>query len=115
MAGIFSEETVYGRRSSQYDADGWRWPGDRNVASVQSIVDALEQDIEPRGSGENGRKVLELAIALRESHRRGHAAVPLPLRDRRLRIIAHQGRMENKKPLMGHDAYMAQVRSTTSF
>ena len=42
-------------------------PGDRNVASVQSIIDALEQDIEPRGSGDNGRKVLEIAIALRES------------------------------------------------
>ncbi len=68
----FPRHSVYGMRSSEYDDDGWRWPGDRNVASVQSIVDALEMNIEPRSSGDNGRKVLEMAIAIRESHRRGH-------------------------------------------
>lgn len=113
VEGLFPEESVYGRRSSEYDEEGWRWPGDRNIASVQSIVDALEEDTEPRGSGDNGRKVLELAVALRESHRRGHAAIQLPLEDRSLRLIPHAGRMENKKPLYGRDAYMAQVSSAT--
>ena len=87
VEGVFPETSVYGRMSGDYDADGWRWPGDRNVASVQSIIDALEQDIEPRGSGDNGRKVLEIAIALRESHRRGHVPVRLPLEDRSLRLF----------------------------
>ena len=110
VEGVFPETSVYGRMSGDYDADGWRWPGDRNIASVQSIVDALEQDIEPRGSGDNGRKVLEIAIALRESHRRGHAPVRLPLEDRSLRLFPKSSRMDNKKPQMGREQYMPQVQ-----
>ena len=109
----FEASGVYGRRSREYDADGWRWPGDRNVATVQAIVDALDGGVESGGSGQNGLKVLEIAIALRESHRRGHAAVQLPLQDRSLRLFPHASRMDNKKPLFGREAYMAQVRSAT--
>ncbi len=110
--GVLPDSSVYGKRSSEhYDDDGWRWPGDRNVASVQSIVDALELNIEPRSSGDNGRKVLEMAIAIRESHRRGHAPVKLPLADRGLRLFARKSRMENKKPIFGRNAYMKQVSS----
>lgn len=110
IEGLLPETNIYGTRSSEYGEDGWRWPGDRNVASVQAIVDSLENDTEPMGSGDNGRKVLEIAIALRESHRRGHAPVALPLRDRSLRIIPHPSRMENKKTLWGREKYMPQVR-----
>jgi hypothetical protein len=78
---------------------------------VQSIVDALELNIEPRSSGDNGRKVLEMAIAIRESHRGGHAPVKLPLADRTLRLFARKSRMENKKPIFGREAYMKQVSS----
>ena len=109
--GVLPDTNVYGTRSSEYDDDGWRWPGDRNVASVQSIVDALELNIEPRSSGDNGRKVLEMAIAIRESHRGGHAPVKLPLADRTLRLFARKSRMENKKPIFGREAYMKQVSS----
>jgi len=111
MEGVLPDTNIYGRRSTEYDQDGWRWPGDRNIASVQAIVDALENDAEPVGSGDNGRRVLEVAIALRESHRRGHAPVTLPLPDRSLRIIPHPGRMDNKKTLWGREKYMAQVLS----
>ena len=100
-----------GDTSGSYVVDGWQWPGDRNTATVQSIVDALEQDIEPRSSGDNGRKVLEMAIGVRESHRRGHAPVRFPLEDRTLRMIPHQSRMEYKKPQVGTEAYMAQIAS----
>ena len=41
VENVFSDKIVYGKRSSEYDDDGWKWPGDRNVATVQSIVDAL--------------------------------------------------------------------------
>ena len=64
--------------SSHREPDGWLWPGDRNLASVSLFVDYLEQDLDPPGSGDNGRKVLEIAIGLRESHRRGPCARPVP-------------------------------------
>ena len=106
--GLF-RETPIRHAGSSYEPDGWKWPGDRNIASVQSIVDALENDTEPTGSGENGRRVLELAIATRESHRQGHAPVRLPLEDRTLRMIPSRSRWEYKKPQMGKEAYMEQI------
>ena len=111
VEGVFPETSVYGRMSGSYGDDGWRWPGDRNIATVQSIVDSLEKDIEPRGSGDNGRKVLEIAIALRESHRRGHVPVRLPLEDRSLRLFPKSSRMDNKKPQIGRENYMPQIEA----
>ena len=109
IAGLFPETSVIGRRSSEYEPDGWQWPGDRNLASVNLFVDCLEQGIDPPGSGDNGRKVLEMAIGVRESHRRGHAPVRFPLEDRSLRMIPSSSRMDYKKPQVGRDAYMAQM------
>ena len=111
MEGILPEGNVYGKRSSEYDDEGWKWPGDRNIATVQAIVDALENDTQPIGSGDNGRRVLEIAIALRQSHRQGHAPVALPLHDRSLRLFPGTGRLENKKQVYSRDWYMDQVLS----
>ncbi len=108
VEGLFPPTSIYGTRD--YDEEGWKWPGDRNMASVQSMVEALQNDIEPRSSGENGRKVLEIAIALRESHRQGHVPVKLPLADRSLKIVPHEGRWENKKEVYGREWYDAQMR-----
>ena len=107
--GVFHKTSIIERTISEYEPDGWAWPGDRNLASVNSIVDALENDTEPLSSGDNGRKVLEMAIGVRESHRRGHAPVRFPLEDRTLRMIPHMSRMEYKKPQVGTEAYMAQI------
>lgn len=116
VQGVVAGGSVYGRRSGgEYGPDGWRWPGDRNVATVQAIVDSLDGGVDPGGSGDNGRKVLELAIALRESHRCGHAPVRLPLADRSLRIVPHPSRMENKKQILGYETYMKQLGSHTNF
>jgi predicted dehydrogenase len=97
------------RTSASYEPDGWKWPGDRNLASVGGTVDALENDTEPIGSGDNGRRVLEMAIAIRESHRQGHAPVRLPLEDRSLRMIPSPSRWQYKKPQIGREAYMTQI------
>ena len=108
------DEPVHGSGfASHFDEHGWTWPGDRQVATVQSIVDALEQDIDPRASGDNGRKVLEIAIGLRESHRRGHVPVRFPLEDRTLKIMPHDWRYLNKKTLWGREKYMPQVLGQT--
>ena len=86
MEGLFKEESQH-ERSGTHGEDGWRWAGNRNLASVQSIIDAIENGVDPIGSGENSLKCLEIAIALRESHRRGRTPVRLPLEDRSLRIV----------------------------
>jgi predicted dehydrogenase len=113
VEGVFRETSTYGRRNTEYDAEGWKWPGDRNLATVQSMVDALEKDIEPRSSGDNALKVLEIAVAIRESHRRGHAPLQLPLADRSLGLWPGKWRMENKKPILGQEAYMEQMGAFT--
>lgn len=60
-------------RSSMVDA----------IEGVCLSIDAGEEQICP---GEFGREALEIAIALRESHRRGHVRIDLPLEDRSLRL-----------------------------
>ena len=111
IKGVFPEGNVMGRLSSTYDDDGWKWPGDRNKASVDLFIAALDKGMDPPGSGDNGRKVLEMAIGLRESHRAGHAPVRFPLADRNLRMVPRTSRMDYKKEQIGRDAYMKQMRS----
>jgi predicted dehydrogenase len=56
------------------------------VRAVYDFITCLETDKQPTCSGEDGRAALEVAIGLRESHRRGHCRVDLPLADRSLAI-----------------------------
>ncbi len=55
---------------------------------VADLIESAETGRPPRCSGEDGRKALEIAMALRESHRRGGVRVDLPLPDRSLRILS---------------------------
>jgi predicted dehydrogenase len=57
-----------------------------NVRTVRNLVASLETGAELNCNGEAGRQALEIAIAMRESHRRGGTKVTLPLQDRSLRI-----------------------------
>jgi UDP-N-acetyl-2-amino-2-deoxyglucuronate dehydrogenase len=57
-----------------------------NVRTVHDLIAALATGKEPNCNGEAGRQALEIAIALRESHRQGGVRVALPLADRSLRI-----------------------------
>jgi predicted dehydrogenase len=59
-----------------------------NARTVQDLLVALEAGKEPNCNGEAGRQALEIAIALRESHRRGGVRLDLPLADRSLRMYA---------------------------
>ena len=75
------------------------------------MLDAIENGAEPIGSGENSRKCLEIAIALRESHRRGRIPVRLPLEDRSLRIVPPMSRWLNKKETMSIEQYRDSIGS----
>ena len=109
VEGVFSETETIHQGFGIVDAEGWEQPGGRQLSTVQSMIDALDHDIEPRGNGENGRAVLETAIAIRESHRRGHAPVTLPLADRDLRLIPVPSRMYNKREVHGREWYAQQM------
>ena len=113
VEGVFPDTSLW-EGSGSYDDEGWRFPGRRNMSTVQSIVDALDNDTEPTGSGENGLKVLELAIAMRESHRRDHVPVSLPLEDRSLRVYPHEGRWLNKKEVYGAEWYAEAIGNQRS-
>jgi len=93
-----------------YDADGWRLPTPGMMASVQALADALNAGTTPRMStGQSLRRALEICIALRESARRGHAVVTLPLEDRSLVMYPVPSRWNFKKEIHGRESYMQQL------
>lgn len=57
-----------------------------NVRALRDLLSCIETGKEPACSGDDGRHALEIAIALRESHRRGGVRVDLPVPDLALRI-----------------------------
>ena len=88
-----------------YGEDGRRLPQYRQRSSINAIVSALEEEREPWTSGGDMRRALEIGIALRESHRRGHVPVTLPIEDRSLRILPSPGRWLNKREVYGDEWY----------
>ncbi|MDP6110593.1 MAG: Gfo/Idh/MocA family oxidoreductase [Planctomycetota bacterium] len=64
------------------------YPEGMGITIVRDIIEAYENGGKPKCSGEDGRAALEIAIALRESHRRGCVKVDLPLEDRELKIFS---------------------------
>ena len=57
---------------------------------VEDLIQAIETGSDPRCSGDDGRAALEVAIALRQSHRDGLVRVDLPLADRSLGILSSE-------------------------
>ena len=56
------------------------------VDAIEDVARSVESGEETLCPGEFGREGLEVAIALRESHRRGGVRIDLPLDDRSLGI-----------------------------
>lgn len=108
-SGLFEDSVDWGGRyEGGYDVAGWLGMASRQAATAQSMIDALDKDIEPRANGENARDVLELAIAMRESERCGQR-VTLPLEDRSLQILAAASRMYYKREVRGEEWYAEQL------
>ena len=59
-------------------------PRSSMVDAIEGVCRSIEAGEEHICPGEFGREALEIAIALRESHRRGNARVDLPLENRKL-------------------------------
>ena len=60
------------------------------LAIIEDLVQCIDSGAQPRCSGEDGRTALEIAIALRESHRQGGRRIDLPLADRSLRMLSSE-------------------------
>jgi len=74
------------------------WPAKMQgmgLTIVADLINAIETGEPPKCSGEDGREALEVAVALRESHRRGGVKVSLPLADRGLRILSSEIRSDD--------------------
>lgn len=71
------------------------------LSVIEDLVNGIETGTPPRCSAEDGRKALEIAIALRESHRLGGRRVDLPIADRSLRILSVE---------IAQDAVPARIR-----
>ena len=76
--------------SARYPFPWPKNPQGSGLTTVEDLVNSIETGQPPRCSGEDGLKALEIAIAMRESHRRGGARVNLPLEDRRLKMLASE-------------------------
>ena len=92
-----------------YGEDGWQETSTRSAETTRSLIEAIEKGTDPRSSGDNLRKVLEIAIALRESHRRDFHPVKLPLEDRSLVLYPKKARYLNKKEVYGREWYAEQI------
>ena len=82
--------------------------------NIKWMVESLETGTPPRCSGEDLRTALEIVIAMRESHRRGHVPLRLPLEDRSLKLYPATGRWDNKKDHMDLDSYESIMRNLST-
>ncbi len=111
-SGLREVEGVFPVRTSEryFDEEGWREPSVGMVTTIQTIVETLDTGARLRATtGDDLRKSLEICIALRESARRGHAPVKLPLEDRSLVMRPRLRRWSFKVETMGRDAYMKDM------
>ena len=107
VKGAFMSSTVTNRG---YDEEGWRDPGEVMLGIVDEMVDYLENGASIGATtGADMRHSLEVAIAMRESARNGHAPVRLPIEDRSITMLPQKSRWFYKKTLMGSEAYMAAL------
>jgi predicted dehydrogenase len=93
-----------------YDEAGWQDPGVSMREIVEDFIRVLEEGGELEiTTGDDLRHALEMSIAVRESHRRGHAPVTLPLEDRSLAMYPERSRWHYKKTIYGRERYMEMM------
>ncbi len=71
----------------ELDSDGWISMATRQDNSTRSFLDTFDEGVEPRCSGANMQKVLEIIVGMRESHRRGFEPIKFPIEDRGLGVL----------------------------
>ncbi len=87
------EDGVAGQRGPTPACHFFRPGHDPRPAGVNVLYDlmnCIETGEDSRCSGEDAREALEIAVAVRESHRKGGGRVDLPLGDRSLGIVSRE-------------------------
>ncbi len=87
------EEGLPGQRSPTPVCHFFRPSHNPRPAGVNVLYDlmyCIETGEDSRCSGEDAREALEIALAVRESHRNGGGRVDLPLQDRSLGIVSRE-------------------------
>ena len=107
VEGVFTPRPSAER---QRDTEGWRLPSDTMMASIDALVAAIDTgaplDIT---TGDDLRHALEIAIALRESARRGSTPVALPIENRNIMMYPERWRWHYKKDVYGEEWYREQM------
>jgi predicted dehydrogenase len=62
------------------------YPRSSMVDAIEGVCLSIEKGVEEICPGEFGRETLEIAIAIRESHKQGNTRLDIPLMDRSLRM-----------------------------
>ena len=65
-------------------------PRPAGVNVLYDLMNCIETGEDSRCTGEDAREALEIALAVRESHRKGGGRVDLPLEDRSLGIVSRE-------------------------
>lgn len=65
-------------------------PQGTGLTIIEDLIQSVDKTGKPKASIEDGIASLEIAIALRESHRNGGVKVNLPISDRSLRIVSNE-------------------------
>ena len=71
-------------------------PEGGGLALVRDLIKAIESQSQPRCSLYDARDALEIAVALRESHRKGCVRFDLPVEDRSLGILSAEIHQDDK-------------------
>ncbi len=96
--------------AEKYDYEGWEIQRTRLIESLNAFVESVDTGAPVKCSGADLSKALELAIAIRESHRRGIVKVDLPLKDRSLRIIPSARRYLGRRVSESTEAFLAHIK-----
>ena len=79
--------------------------------SVNAFVESVHTGAAVKCSGAELAKAMELAIAVRESHRRGIVKVKLLLADRELKIIPSARRYVGRRQSEGTESFLESIEN----
>ena len=109
VPGVFKPRPA--PKDYDWDEEGWRVPSETMMGSITGLVESMDTgaplDIT---SGDDLRHSLEIAVALRESARRGGAPFKLPVEDRSIMMYPEVWRWNYKKDLHGAEWYREQMK-----
>jgi hypothetical protein len=79
--------------------------------SVNAFVESVETSAPAKCSGADVAKAMELAMAVRQSHRRGIVKVAMPLEDRSLKLVPSARRYVGRRESEGTVSFLKSIEN----